>query len=359
MSDVIYVATDRLMNLEETSGGIRSFTAIDTTGNGGTLFSIYLGPTNSTGSPLSMAKTPDGSVYIPIPDYNSVSACEVNKKELQKLQRGETLQLTSPLVDVRTFRIDGVPLAAATSPNGEFVYILSSGLQFISVIDANSQKIIGRIFNVGSFCRQLEVSPNGESLYALGSQGLQVIKIDESYLQRLSQEKSSSGADSAMISKISSLNAEIQKVDVAEVTKWTRALAVSQNGLLYLVNAASSTVTVLHANEPLAPATTIQVENGPVAIAVSRDGALVCTANRVAGTLSMIDAQTNDVTSISVGGDPQAVKISHDGRLAYTANYESASVSIVDLVEKKLLSTIDLDGHAAGLALLEDRASIG
>jgi YVTN family beta-propeller protein len=96
------------------------------------------------------------------------------------------------------------------------------------------------------------------------------------------------------------------------------------------------------------------------------DGAApsIYVANEAAGTVSVIDAETDTVVgpAIAVGSLPQAVAISPDGATAYVTNQGSGTVSVIDTATAQVTATITVglkaDSIPAGAAISPDGSTL-
>ena len=77
--------------------------------------------------------------------------------------------------------------------------------------------------------------------------------------------------------------------------------------------------------------TSVKVGAEPLGVATSPDGSRVYVTNFQSGTLSVIDAVTDQVIgTLNVGGTPRAITVTPDGRKAYLT-HSTSMVSVVDL----------------------------
>ncbi len=69
----------------------------------------------------------------------------------------------------------------------------------------------------------------------------------------------------------------------------------------------------------------------PLGVATSPDGKRVYVTNFQGGTMSVIDAQTDEViVTLNVGATPRAIAVTPDGKHAYLT-HSTSRVSVVDL----------------------------
>ena len=186
--------------------------------------------------------------------------------------------------------VDGGPFSIAISPDGRSAYVASLGLGYVSVIDTRSGQVIGSSIPVGQYPDAIAINPDG-----------------------------------------------------------TRAYVASMTG----------TVSVIDTKTRSLVGSPISVGEQPEGIAVTPDGESVYVTNWISGNVSVIDAQTNEVASppIDIGGHPSAIAISPDGKDAYVANW-SGSVSVIDTtINEAIGSPIVVGEHPEGIAITPDGKS--
>ena len=72
---------------------------------------------------------------------------------------------------------------------------------------------------------------------------------------------------------------------------------------------------------------TVNVECGPIGVAVSPDGTKVYVTNAYSNTVSVIDTATNNVTAtVPVGSYPWGIAVNPDGTKVYVANVATLSL---------------------------------
>ena len=123
------------------------------------------------------------------------------------------------------------------------------------------------------------------------------------------------------------------------------AFAVASAGVraepfAYVANDFSDDVSVIDtASESLV--TIIAVGDGPDAVAVAPDGAIVYVANFFGDTVSVIDSVSHSViATLPVGDGPDSVVISPDGATAYVANFFGDTVSVIDTANHSVIAAL-------------------
>ncbi|NMO50745.1 beta-propeller fold lactonase family protein [Actinoplanes sp. TBRC 11911] len=92
-------------------------------------------------------------------------------------------------------------------------------------------------------------------------------------------------------------------------------------------------------------AATVRVGAEPEGVVVSPDGSTVYIANQSSHVLSVMDAQTRQVSSIQLRNTPRFVAVSRDGKLVFVSMYEDlldgSGVAVVDTASRKVLRNLD------------------
>ncbi len=124
--------------------------------------------------------------------------------------------------------------------------------------------------------------------------------------------------------------------------------------VVYVTNFGDSTVSVIDGATYRVTAT-IPVGAGPVGLAASPDGALVCTANFQDGSVSVLDTRTNTViATIEAGGSPNSIAIAPDGRIALVTNTDENTVGVMSLASRRLIDLIPVGEQPTGIATTPD-----
>lgn len=112
---------------------------------------------------------------------------------------------------------------------------------------------------------------------------------------------------------------------------------------------------------------TIEVDQGPVALAIASDGKFVYVINYVdgnpgTGTLNIIQTEINQVVDTIKGFfGPFGIALTPNGKYAYITNFGSnnfdpigTTVSVVNLKKRQITKTIDLALQPAGIGITPD-----
>jgi YVTN family beta-propeller protein len=127
----------------------------------------------------------------------------------------------------------------------------------------------------------------------------------------------------------------------------------SDNGYMYVTNAASARVTVIDGstNEVIK---TIPVGNAPEAIAFNSDNGYVYVTNRNSDTVSVIDSSTNEVIkTIPVEDSPFAIAFNSDNGYMYVTN-GAGTVSMIDSSTNEVIKTIPVGTRPISIAFNSD-----
>src|ERR1700761_6603188 len=74
--------------------------------------------------------------------------------------------------------------------------------------------------------------------------------------------------------------------------------------------------------------------------------------NQLDDTLSVINAQTNQVTAtVPAGVGPEGVAVTPDGSRVYVANSGAAQVSVLDTANNKIVATVPVGKCPTGVAI--------
>lgn len=133
-------------------------------------------------------------------------------------------------------------------------------------------------------------------------------------------------------------------------------IAIASDGRAYVVNAGDGTVTVFDTATNRVVRPYVYVGSDPTGIAVNAAGTRVVVANSYEGSVSVIDAQTWNVTRVAVGDGPYGVAISGD-RALITNEYDN-TVSVLDLTTNSVVATIAVGLGPTGIAAAGNRAVV-
>jgi YVTN family beta-propeller protein len=131
----------------------------------------------------------------------------------------------------------------------------------------------------------------------------------------------------------------------------------SRDGIyLYVSGYMDNVVTVIKVNG--APVTTIPVGNGAEGMAMAPNG-LLYVCNVSSGTVSVIDTSKNSVaTTMPVGQNPIRVAMSPEGTHAYVSNYLSGSITVIQVQDPTVTATVPVGDYPTGIGVSPDGAYV-
>ena len=258
-------------------------------------------------SPNSVSVSPDGTkVYVcnANASSNSISVIDTSTNTVTATITG----FSSP---------DGV----AFTPDGSRAYVPNGGTGAMAVIDTSTNSITATIngFAFSGFSG-VAVTPDGTEVYVVNSANSVVSVIDVS-TNTISATITVGGPSDAYI-----------------------GLAISPDGTqAYVTNYAGSSgtnVAVIDISTNTVSAT-ITVNEGPIGVVFTPDGAKAYVANNGNNNVSVIDVSTHTVsTSIPVGSEPEGIAVTSDGSKVYVANAGSNTVSVISVATDSVIDTI-------------------
>jgi YVTN family beta-propeller protein len=132
-------------------------------------------------------------------------------------------------------------------------------------------------------------------------------------------------------------------------------IAITPDGLFaYTANRGAGSVTVI-ATTTYGVVTTISVGVEPIWVMMTPDGAHAYVSNRGDNTVSVIETATNSVIdTIQVGPIPDKGAVTPDGRFVYVPNWGSNFVSVIEVASNTVVDTVIVGSNPAGLAITPD-----
>jgi YVTN family beta-propeller protein len=233
--------------------------------------------------------------------------------------------------------------AIAIHPDGTRAYIISGGN--LSILDTAKLRTMGESVNKDGAIRQVALSPDGLTLYAL--EDLFVWAVSTKDLEQ-----------SVLTGKTTLANAVFGEIQF-EQFQTPVALAVAPDGHhLYVAFTSGPTtngdVRVFDAAKPELPPNIIPVGRDPRALALTPDGKLAVVVNRGESNLHIIDTAKKAIVggAVTVGSNPVCVAVSPDGNKAYVSSSGDDSISVIDLARREVVETIrELGGSPFVLAV--------
>lgn len=127
----------------------------------------------------------------------------------------------------------------------------------------------------------------------------------------------------------------------------THMVVVSPDGAhAYTANLGAGTISLIDLDTDTL-IKTVEAGAGTEGIDLTPDGEELWVSNRSANTVIVYDAETLDqLADLTVGQFPLRLAISPDGRHAVTSNLMDGSLSVIDVQTRELVRTIEVSGNA-------------
>lgn len=225
--------------------------------------------------------------------------------------------------------LDHPPREMAFSPDGRKLYVAGDG-EVAYVIDPSSDTLLTRL-PIGDSSSDVALSPDGRRAYFTTAAGT-VAVVDTS-------------TDTVSNSIVDLRGAAAIVLDPTGTTAYV--LRNDHPGRVYFVDLASGAVTA-----------ETQVEDSPIAAALSPDGRHLYVLNRGSDTLSIIDTAARKLeASMPAGSAPGALALSRDGKRLFVAATGSNALYILSPESRSLLAKVKIERAAAprpmGVAVVE------
>jgi YVTN family beta-propeller protein len=143
-------------------------------------------------------------------------------------------------------------------------------------------------------------------------------------------------------------------VTTAAVFACVAAASASAAPFAYTANLDAGTVSVID-TQTNTEVGEIEVGEGPSSIALTPDGSRAYVANS-GGTVSVIDTASRETIGepIEVGEDPSVIAVSPNGKTAYVSDDGSNEVSVIDTQTNTKIGSVTGIAHPHGLAVSPD-----
>jgi outer membrane autotransporter protein len=194
-------------------------------------------------------------------------------------------------------------------------YITNNGSANLSVINTETQTVVGPVIPVGTEPFGAAATPDGRFVYVTNV---------------VSNTVSVISADTNLVS--STIPVGTRPFGIA---------ASSDAQFAYVANSSDNTVSVIATTTNTVVGSPISVGSKPFGIAVTPNGSAVYVANNLGNSVSVIDTATKTVmATIPVGTAPQGLAITPDGQFVYVANFTSNTVSKISTASNTVVKTI-------------------
>ncbi len=289
------------------------------------------------------------------------------------------------VIDTQSDEVVGAPIAVgsepeaiAISPDAKTAYVVNFGSDDVSVIDLQTNEVVGSPIEVGAEPVAIAISPDGKRAYVVNSGSEDITVIDTQTNQvvgSISLGKRPWGIAITPDGKRAYVAVDGPKAVAVIDTETNQVIgspigvgmtpipiAITPDGKrAYVANYEENDVSVIDTQSDEVSGTPIKVGIEPWGIAITPDGKTAYVANEQEESVSVIDTQTNEVVGspIKVGSEPYVVTISPDGKRAYVPNFGTDTVSVIDTQTNQVLgSPIKVGNAPAAIAIPPDQAPV-
>jgi YVTN family beta-propeller protein len=206
--------------------------------------------------------------------------------------------------------------APAKPPAGAVLLVGNKGEDTVSFIDLVSGKELGRSAT-GKMPHEIAVSPDGRQA-AVVAYGARTIDL----------------FDVATRTKVKTIDLSPNEGPhgLVWLDDWRLVVTTERSQSLAVVDPAAGTVS----------ASIKTGQSGTHMVAVSVDGARAYTANIGAGTVSVIDLNSNKkLRDLAVGGKPEGIALTHDGKTLWVADLGAPRVQAFDTTSFEKLAEVE------------------
>jgi YVTN family beta-propeller protein len=238
----------------------------------------------------------------------------------------EVLRITAASEAVTTMTVSDAPYGISVTPDGDQVLVTQrdgNALVFINTSDFSDPAYT---LPVGNSPRGVAVEPHGRYAYV-------------------------ANFDDDTVSQISITGRSItDTIDVGDAPSGVAARydAENETPVVYVTNYNDGTVTVIGADSQT---TVIDVDDGPIGVAVTPDGSRVYVANSDDDTVSIIDTQTETVIdTLNVGDAPWGVAVGAQGDYVYVTNNFSDTVTVIQTSNNTIIRTFSVGDQPRGVS---------
>jgi YVTN family beta-propeller protein len=206
-----------------------------------------------------------------------------------------------------SFMLGLAPMAAAFTPDGRRAYIVNGGTTAsISVIDVTTDSVIGSPIGLPNFSypRYIDITPDGLMAYVTSDLGVFPVNL-------------TTGTAGSVIS-----------------TGPLNGIAILPDGhTAFVAERNADQVRVIDLGTGIVDPTPIPVGDMPFSVVLSPDTTVIYVVNNASpGSVSVIDVATRAVVAtVAAGTYPSAVSFTPDGRYAYVPNNDSNDVTVIDV----------------------------
>lgn len=243
---------------------------------------------------------------------------------------------STSIIDTVDYKVTNVSRDSSTaevvSPEDNYVYVAHNQGRNCWISAMADDGTTATVVPVDSYAGALALSPDGSRLYVASS-------------KPVFKQKHGHGS----ISLIDTGTFTVIAVMAMQFCPDT--ITIGQDGSqLYATHYNKNAISVIELASR--SQTVIKLDDAPLDIAVSPDGARMYVTNL--HTLSRIDTVTRHVESVPACALPRQLRISADGTRAYVTDFLHDSVWVLDPADKSIVTKVDLDRKPGVLALSAD-----
>ncbi len=240
-----------------------------------------------------------------------------------------------------TLDVGSLPYSLAVNPKTNKVYVSRVYSSVDSIIDGATNAITA--IKAGS-ADALLVDPDRNDVYMLGYEGgnltllhgdsMSSIFLGKMHIWGMAFDSSTATLYVTRIgnSDLVALDARTHSITPIAAGSMPCAIAINaKTKMLYVVNYAGETVSVIDAAKRLAIAT-VRVGHHPQAVAVDESTNLVYVANTLDSTITVIDGASNKVAAtLKAGKNPHAIAVDSPAGAVYVADESDPYFTRVDV----------------------------
>jgi YVTN family beta-propeller protein len=236
---------------------------------------------------------------------------------------------------VATIAVGSNPDAIDVDAKGKLAYVANRGSNSVSVVDLEARRAVAQI-GVGEKPDAVSLSPDGKTLVVANWGGDSVTLIDAETGKVRTVVEGCPGAVSPVILPDSS------KAFVA-CSGGHQVMAIA------LARSQPDSATDTQPATPDRLEALMDVGRAPVHLALKPDGGEVFVSNSLSNSVSEIYASTDEVgDTYMIGEDPVMGLVSRDNALLYEANLQSPDVTVYSIDDGKRLGSVHVgDGPTA------------
>jgi YVTN family beta-propeller protein len=212
------------------------------------------------------------------------------------------------------------PAASGISPDGLRAYIANRGAGTVSVIDTDTNTVIGTPITVGASPNNIAFTPDGSKVYV-----------------------SNTGDDT--ISVIDTTNPFGTPGLISGLVGPSSVVFTPDGSRAYVANSATNTVSVVDVATGQIVGSAISVDNNPRSVVITPDGKFVYVnsgENGGSNAVRVIQTSDNSVLPVSIatqGLRPAFLAMNPNGLYVYSTNLNSGDVSIIDTATNSVVGS--------------------